>query len=80
MSYMDIANIATDMSQVNNINKEQIWGLKSMMDNQSNVVQQLLGEVNNNLTQTTSNIFVGKQLGELNNNPPQTGNNINVKA
>ncbi len=65
MSYMDIANIATDMTQAKNINKEQIWGLKSMLDNQSNVVQQLLGEVSNTNTS---------------NNPPSTGEKLNVKA
>jgi hypothetical protein len=47
MSYMDIANVATDMTQAQNINKQQIWGLKSMLNNQSNMVQQLLGEVSN---------------------------------
>lgn len=47
MSYMDIANIATDMQQAKNVNKQQLWGLKSMLDNQSNIVQQLLGEVSN---------------------------------
>ncbi|GAB6078631.1 putative motility protein [Hydrogenobaculum acidophilum] len=65
MSYMDIANIATDMQQASNVNKQQIWGLKSMLDNQSNVVQQLLGEVSN-----TNN----------SNNPPYTGEKLNVKA
>jgi hypothetical protein len=44
---MDIANIATDMQQAKDVNKQQLWGLKSMLDNQSNVVQQLLGEVSN---------------------------------
>jgi len=48
MSYMDIANVATDMTQAQNVNKEQLWGLKSMLNNQSNMVQQLLGEVTNN--------------------------------
>ncbi|MFP3158320.1 MAG: YjfB family protein [Hydrogenobaculum sp.] len=47
MSYMDIANIATDMQQAKDVNKQQLWGLKSMLDNQSNVVQQLLNEVSN---------------------------------
>ena len=47
MSYTDIANIATDMQQAKDVNKQQLWGLKSMLDNQSNVVQQLLGEVSN---------------------------------
>jgi len=47
LSYTDIANIATDMQQAKDVNKQQLWGLKSMLDNQSNVVQQLLGEVSN---------------------------------
>ncbi len=65
MSYMDIANIATDMQQAKNVNQQQIWGLKSILDNQSNVVQQLLGEVSN-----TTNT----------NNPPNTGEKLNIKA
>jgi hypothetical protein len=61
MSYMDIANIATDIQQAKNVNKQQLWGLKSMLDNQSNVVQQLLGEVsntNNNLPNTGEKLNV----------------------
>jgi hypothetical protein len=61
MNYMDIANIATDIQQAKNVNKQQLWGLKSMLDNQSNVVQQLLGEVsntNNNLPNTGEKLNV----------------------
>jgi hypothetical protein len=61
MSYMDIANIATDIQQAKNVNKQQLWGLKSMLDNQSNVVQQLLGEVlntNNNPPNTGEKLNV----------------------
>jgi len=61
MSYMDIANIATEMQQAKDVNKQQLWGLKSMLDNQSNVVQQLLGEVsdtNNNPPNTGEKLNV----------------------
>lgn len=66
MSYMDIANIATNMQQANTNTSVQLWGVKSMMQNQSNVIQQLLGEVSQNTTAS--------------NNPPNTGNNVNIKA
>lgn len=66
MSYMDIASLATQEKQANVDLSAQMWGIKSMTQNQSNVVQELLAEVSPSANQS--------------NNPEGTGVKINTQA
>lgn len=65
MSYTDIASLASDMQQTNTNLNVQMWGIKSMSQNQSNAVKELLSEVSPN---------------NASNNPEGTGTKVNTQA
>ncbi len=66
MNYTDIASLATDMQQANTNLNVQMWGIKSMAQNQSNTIKELLSEVS-----PTNN---------ASNNPEGTATKINTTA